>query len=114
MSYLAYSQINSLDEISFVGGTEYTLEFVVYEQNGSPANLATATCAWKMSPYGEPDGAVLSYAGTVTGANTFEVLIPSADTLILSGKYMHQPIVTDAGKEYRSQQGIITIIPAIS
>jgi hypothetical protein len=113
MSYLSYAQINSLEEISFIGGSYYTLEFVVYNQNGSPANLSGATCTWKMSPYGNPDIITLSYNGTVTGTNTFEVYLLSADTLALSGKYVHQPLVVESGNSYRSQQGVINITPAI-
>lgn len=114
MTFLSYTQINSLDEISFIGGTYYTLEFTVYNQNGSPANLSGATCSWKMSPYGSPDIITLSYSGTITGTSTFEVYLLSADTLALSGKYVHQPLIVESGKDYRSQQGIINITPAIN
>ena len=112
MSYLTYAQINSLEEISFIGGTDYTLEFVVYDQSGALGNITGATCTWKMSPYGKNSIVTLSYTGTVTSSTTFTVSIPSADTLSLSGKFVHQPIVTKSGKTYRSQQGIINILPA--
>ena len=107
-----YSTINSLGDVFFIGGSEYILEFKVYNQAGDEANLSGATCSWKMSPFGDPDTVTLTYSGTVTGANIFQVTLLSADTLALSGKYIHQPIVVDGGKSYRSQQGIINIIPA--
>jgi len=108
-----YSQINALEEITFIGGTEYTIEFIVREESGAYANLSGSTCSWKMCPYGEPDNVILSYNGNITGSYTFEVTIPSADTLTLSGKFLHQPIIDDGLAEYRSQQGIINISPAI-
>jgi len=104
----------TLDEITFIGGTNYTLTFNVYNSNGTSANLAGKDCGWKMCPFGYPEIVTLEYSScTQTGANTFEVVIPSADTLTLSGKYVHQPIITDGTEDYRSEQGLINIDPAI-
>jgi hypothetical protein len=107
-----YLTINSLEEISFIGGTEYTLEYVVYDQSGALANISGATCSAVISEYGNPD-VLLTYAGNKTSATTFEVVFLSADSKALSGKFIHQPIVVESGKEYRSQQGIINITSAI-
>jgi len=114
MSYNSYAQMNSLEEVSFIAGTYYTLAFTVYDNNGAPANISGATITWKMCPYGKPNVISLSYGTTITGTSTFEVYILSADTLSLKGKYTHQPIIVDSGKTYRSQQGTITISPAIN
>ena len=103
-----YLTINSLEEISFIGGTEYTLEYVVYDQSGALANITGATCSAIIAEYGSPD-ALLTYSGTITSSSTFEVVILSADTINLNGKYIHQPIVVESGKTYRSQQGVIDI-----
>ena len=108
-----YKDINSLEEITFIAGTEYIIYFKVYNQDGTPANLTSSTCTWKMCPYGEPTNVVLEYTGTVTATDTFSVTLLPADTLSLSGKFIHQPIVETSGVTRRSQQGIITIIPAI-
>ena len=114
MSNVSYQTINSLSEISFIGGSEYTITFNVFDQNGGAANISGATCSWKMSPYGEPETVILSYNGTPVGTTAFSITILAADTLALSGKFIHQPLVVESGKSYRSQQGIITIIPAIN
>lgn len=111
MSYTGYAQLN-LESMFFIGGTDFTLEFTVYNQDGSLADLSGASVAWKMAPYGD-SASVLSYAGTITGANTFEVHILGADTLSLDGIFIHQPIVTKAGEDFRSQQGEIVIGEAI-
>ena len=112
MSYLSYATINSLEEISFIAGTEYTIEYKVYTQTGADANLGAATCSCKISEYGST--AVLkTYSGNITGGNTFEIVILSTDSLSWEGKYLHQPIVVESGKSYRSQQGIINITGAI-
>jgi hypothetical protein len=108
-----YGNINSLDEISFIGGTYYILEYKVYDQDGGAANISGSTCSVKISPYGESNIVVLTYSGTITGTNTFEIYLLSADTIGLSGKFKHQPIILDSGKSYRSQQGIINIVSAI-
>ena len=109
-----YSQVNNLEEIVFIGGTEYTIDFIVYDQNGGYGNLSGATCSWKMCPYGEPSNVLLTYSGTVINSYTFRVTILANDTLSLSGKFQHQPIIVDSGKTYRSQQGIINISAAIN
>ena len=113
MPNTSYSIINSLEEISFIGGTNYILEFKVYDSAGGEYNLSGATCTWKMALFGSPEVSILSYSGTITGTNIFEIEILSANTKFLSGKFIHQPIIVDSGKEYRSQQGIINITAAI-
>lgn len=115
MSFTTFSTINSIPEIAFIAGTDYTIEFTVYDATtGSPADLGAATCSWKMSPYGKESVITLSKSGSVTGTSTFEVHLVAADTLSLSGIYVHQPLVIEGGKDYRSQQGIINISPAIN
>lgn len=71
---VTYSTINSLTEINFIGGTEYTLEYKVYDQSGATANISAATCSCNISEYGSSD-AILTYSGTITGVNTFEVVL---------------------------------------
>jgi len=110
-----YNQINTLEEIVFVGGTVYTIEFTVYDDTGAPVDLSTMTCEWAMSYYGQEGSAVYSadFTSTIV-VNVFTATIPSSVTESLSGKFVHQPIITDfGGDEFRPAQGVITIIPAI-
>ena len=114
MSYTSYSSINSLDEFSFIAGTEYVLSFSVVDNNGNSVSLNGGSVTWYLCPYGQPEYAVGEISGTITGTNTFTVTVPSATTLSLGGKYVQQPQVTDwTGKPFRAAQGVITIIPRI-
>jgi hypothetical protein len=114
MSFLSYSSINTLEEFSFVAGTEYTLSFSVVDDNGNSVSLNGGSVVWYLCPYGQTDYDAATVTGTITGTNTFTVVIPSAATLSLSGKYLQQPQVTDwTGKPFRPSQGVITIIPRI-
>lgn len=115
MTYTSFSNINSLEEISFIAGSQYSLDFTVYESNGiTPMDLGGATIYWVLAPYGQPDYTVVQITATVTGANTFTVDIPSGATSSLSGKYIHQPVILSfGGKTYRPCQGIILVIPEI-
>jgi hypothetical protein len=115
MPYLLYSQINALEEIAFIGGTDFTLEFGVFEEDGvTPIDLSGATIKWVLCPYGQSDYNVLTKTGVMTSTNVFEVTLEKVDTQLLSGKYIHQPVVTSfLGKEYRPSQGTILIQPAI-
>lgn len=113
MSYVQYTEINRLEEVSFIAGSDYTFVFTAYEENGvTPLDLSGATIHWVLSPYGQPDYKVLQVEGSITGANVFKVVLLSAATREFSGKYIHQPVIISfSGKEYRPAQGLITIVP---
>jgi hypothetical protein len=115
MTYTSFSQINSLDEFSFIAGETYTLNFTVYQSNGiTLMSLGGATIYWVLAPYGQPDYRVVKITASITGDNTFEVYIPSSATSSLSGKFVHQPvIISSSGAETRGAQGILLIIPRI-
>lgn len=109
-----FSQINSLAEFSFIGGTEFVLTFNLYDDEGAPIDISAGVVSWTMSPLSQPQNPVLTKSGVITDTNTFTVTIDSTDTLTLKGKFIHQPIFVDfAGAEFRPNQGIITIIPRI-
>ena len=110
-----YSNLNTLDEISFIGGTYYILEFNVFDENGDPIDISSATPTWLLCYYGQPDYAVVAKSGSITGTNTFEVIIDTADTENLSGKFLQQPTITDFdGTSYIPAQGVVTILPKIN
>lgn len=115
MGYLQYATLNSLVEFSFIAGTEFKLEFFVYESDGiTPVDLGGATIKWVLCPYGQPDYAILEINGAITDTNKFEVEILSTLSQTLSGKYLQQPVLIDFdGVEYRPAQGVITILPRI-
>lgn len=115
MSSFTCTEMNNLEEIVLVAGSEMTLEFQITDSAGSPVDLTTCTLSWEMSPYGFFETAVTK-SGSVSGSasNVFDVVLASADTTDLYGKYIHQPKIVDFnGSEFRPAQGIITIIPAI-
>jgi hypothetical protein len=115
MSYISYQSINSLEEVAFIAGTNYTLSFTVTDEYGAPINIEAATCTWVLSPYGQPDILSLSKEGDIKSASVFDVVLDAEDTLTFSGKYMQQPIVEDfSGNIFRPAQGVVTIIPAIA
>jgi hypothetical protein len=108
---------NDLSEMSFIAGTQQFLIFDVVDTAGSPINLSSSTCTWVMSPYGQPNYVALTKTGVlaVSPNNRFTVTLQSVDTRTLSGKYAHQPIITDlTGNEFRPSQGVITVIPRIA
>jgi hypothetical protein len=113
MTYTPYTAINSLAEFSFIAGSQYELDFTVYESDGiNPMDLGGATIYWVLAPYGQADHKVAKITATITGTNTFKVVIPSATSQSWSGKYIHQPVIISfAGLEYRPCQGVLLIIP---
>jgi hypothetical protein len=115
MSYTSFSSINTLEEFSFIAGSQYTLEFTVYQADGvNPMDLGGATVYWVLALYGQPDYTILQITATITGTNTFKVTIPYGSTVGFSGKYIHQPVIRSfGGLEYRPCQGICMILPEI-
>ena len=111
-TYTKYEQINALEEFAFIAGTDYTLTFTVYEEDGiTPQDIGGATITWTLSPYGQSYNA-LEITGAITGVSTFAVSIPASDTETFSGKYIHQ-ITIDSffGERLRPAQGTILIVP---
>ena len=113
-TYVLYSQVNSLSEFAFIAGTSYTLNFNVYEENGTvPLDMAGGSFYWTLSPYGQ-NYSILEIEGEITGIGTAKVEIPSSSTETLSGKFIHQPVVVSfSGETYRPSQGVLMIIPRI-
>ena len=105
----------TLPEIQFIGSTTQYLTFSVTNPDGSAVDLNGATCTWKLQRYGEfGDVAVLLKTGNITGLNSFQVVLSSADTESLYGKFIQQPVVIDSGgKKFIPAMGIIIIDKAI-
>lgn len=113
MPYNSYSQINSLEETTFIAGNDFTLEYVVFESDGvTPMDLGGATTYVVISPYGQPEYKEVQITGTITATNTFEVGFSSSLSGDLSGYYIHQPVILSfSGTEYRPAQGLLNILP---
>lgn len=113
--YITLATINSLEEFGFIAGTDYLITFNVFEENGiTPLDMGGATVRWVMAPYGRTSYNVLQRTGVITDVGIFTVEVPSASTASLSGKYIHQPIITSfAGSEYRPGQGVLILSPRI-
>jgi hypothetical protein len=115
-SYDNYRNTDYLDDISFIGGTELTLRFPVYDEDGVPILINGSSMEWRLGIYGQPDGGyVLKKSASGYDASTFKVSLVEADTLTLgSDVYLQQAIITDtAGKLLRPAQGIVIIRKAI-
>jgi len=115
MSFIAYATINCLEETFMIAGTDFTLTFEAFEEDGlTPADLGGATIKWMLCPYGRTTYNILQINGTLTGLSTFDVEISASDTLALSGKYLQQfEVESFFGQKYRPAQGVVLISPAI-
>lgn len=114
VTYTIYSQINSLEEFGFIAGTPYTLTYNVYEEDGvTPLDMSGATFKWVLTPYGQSYN-ILEITGTIVDIGVASVTLATEDTLLLSGKFIQQPIIISfSGEEYRQGQGVILISPAV-
>ena len=111
-TFTKYEQINALTEFAFIAGTDYTLTFTVYDDDGvTPQDIGGATIAWTLSPYGRSYNS-LEIAGSITDTSEFEVVIPASSTETFSGKYIQQ-ITIDSfyGQRFRPAQGVVLIVP---
>ena len=116
---MAYTlaKADDLDPISFIAGTEQELTFYIYDSpsGSSTKDLSGATCTWEMARYGS-DSTLVTKAAVVSGSpiNMMVVTLASSDSETLSGKFIHQPVITEGDTEYRPSQGIINIFAQIS
>lgn len=107
----------TLPEETFIGGTYKELVFDVFDLGGNPVDITSASTAWVLAPFGRPEDALVYKTGVyqeTDNKNRFAIFLYSTDTQSLSGKYIHQPIITTASPiEFRPEQGYINIIPAV-
>jgi len=114
MNYVTFSNLNNISEINFVAGTTYTLEFIIYDEDGNPLDISTADCTWNLAPFGT-DYSILTKTANIITTNSFEIILSSIDTKNLSdGKYTHQlTIIFADGVEVVPAQGILVITKRI-
>lgn len=111
-----FNMPNDLTEDSFYAGTQKTYNFYITDSvTGSAVDLTSCNCSWNLGYY-ETKDIYMSASAVVTGSpiNLMTVIIPSACTINLDGKFVHQPIITDlSGNTFVPSQGIITIFGRI-
>lgn len=108
MSYLLYNQLNVLEPFSFIGGTEYYLDYTIYDDDGiTPIDIAAGSAKLIVFRYGYPNVIVIERAGVLSATTgRFDVTLQKTDTISLSGKFIQQPVYVDFyGKEFRLGQG---------
>ncbi len=108
--------VNDLAPITFIAGTEQTLNYYVYDQTtGCALDLSTSQCSVVISPYGNPNYIAIEVSGSTLGTpvNKFYAVISGCASSALSGKFIQQPKIIDLdGSIFRPSQGIVNITPA--
>ena len=108
MSDVSFTTINNLEETSLIAGNDFTFQFEVFDDNGSPLNLSGATTYLLFSPYGQTDYKEIQLTGNILTENTFEFVLPSTSSRNLDGWYIQQvAIISFDGTEYRPAQGMV-------
>lgn len=106
--------INEVEEISFIGGTAFTIVQTAYDASSSPIDLTYGTNYLVISTYGQPNNVVATISGSVSGSVTNQVtyLIDSSLSGSLSGLYLQQAVNYDVnGTEFRPEQGLLMVKP---
>ena len=91
--YEAYKKSNSVfEDIVIIGGTDYVLEFPIYDSNGNKQIITSYSATWFLSPYGQPSINIAEIECLAKpGDNyTFTVTITKNITSSLSGAFTHQ------------------------
>jgi hypothetical protein len=85
MSANSFDALNSFCDLSFVAGTEKTLTFPVYEDDGvTPLDISSGSAIWRICPYGEFKTTVLTKEATKPTNYSFSVGLTESDTLSIS------------------------------
>jgi len=105
----------NLSPIDFIGGTEQTLNYYIYDQTSAcPLDLTSSTCYVSISPYGNSNYVSIMASGSPSGSpvNHFVAVISGCATQLLNGKFTQQPVILDFdGNEFRPGLGYVTIFP---
>ena len=113
--YDDYRNTDYLDDISFIAGSDYTINFPVYDQYRTSVDISSSKMKWMLSLYGQPEYTILVKDAKTSGSTAFIVTLNSNDTIDLGGIYLQQPEISDvSGKKIRPAQGIVVIRKAIS
>jgi hypothetical protein len=103
---------NTLDEVSFIAGTNQRIYFTVSDSASAIVDLTASVCYWSMSPAGDLSYTAASAVGhPVSGSPEiyYVDLVPS-DTTGLSGIFIQQPKIIDfLGNVFIPDQGKIVI-----
>jgi hypothetical protein len=132
VTYTSYASINTLEDVSFIGGSSFFLDFNIFNEAGVPIDLSGKKLEWKLAPYGQKDynsliktetpyvSGGITYGGGVTDVDSYtkRVTLEPIDTESLSGKYIQQAVVIETNVDlttttYKPAQGVITIISDI-
>jgi len=114
MSY-PWNTVYDLPDFTFIAGTEQEFTFNILDSASAAMSLTSCTCTWELAYFGSASSVLVKTATTSGSSNVMVVTLASGDTTGLSGRFVHQPVVTTlAGKEYRPSQGLITIAPRIA
>lgn len=114
--YEDYSQTDSLEDVTFIAGTDFQLEFPLYNETGNAININASTMKWLLGYYNNPNIApIIEKTGVAVNDNTFVVTLSEGDTINLGDDvYIQQMVITDtAGKKVRPAQGKVIIRKAI-
>lgn len=117
MADISSISVNIINQIQIIGGTYKEITFDVFDVNRQPVDISSFSLSWIMSPFGKPNIVSLTKPGVFRtdyiNKNRFTVYLHSADTIALSGKYVHQPVISgNTGYDFRLGQGLIEISPA--
>ena len=114
MSIQTEYESQKLDDMSLIGGTDYTLEFPILTPTGNSVDISSASMKWLLCPYGEQSYPILEKSAETSGSATFIVNLTSLDTLYLDGIYLQQIEITNSsGSKIRPAEGVILIKKAI-
>lgn len=96
-----YTNFYTLPEVSFVGGATQELKFNLKDESGNNFDADDCTANFSICDYSTRDvgaGSIVSISPTLSGS-LLTVTIPASDTVNLSGKYIYQITIKDAGGE---------------
>ena len=111
----SYADLNSMEDLEFIAGTQYTLEFTTYTADGvNLLDLTAATVAVTLCYLGQPETSVIYQAGVLSDAANGEwyAILATADTEDLYGTFILQPLIIDSGgDEFTPAQATCVILP---
>lgn len=109
--YKAYTNSKTtFEDVVFIGGSDYTFEFVNTDYYGNKAPITSYSAIWYLAEYGNTQTTIFEKACDVKDDYTFTVTLPKSVTLQLHGVYTQQlEIILPNGGVVRTAQGTVVI-----
>lgn len=110
-----FEQLNNIEDLSFIGGSDQLLTFNCYESDGvNLLNIQTGEAKWRLCPYGEPSINMLEKDGVLLPQPpTSDAIVTTFESAMMISTFSTSTGTPPADKTIRYNNGTIASVTEI-